>query len=264
MTDLLKVKEHHLPTCLGCHNFVETMKIANHRAQAIERTSGKALAPRDGFIESIGLFNSVEETIGSAGITIAEGAMLYHWWKNVNKGHLLITESGDGTISKLMTSSTTTIESWKRREVYLMSPNRRPQNEEIGEWIKFQNDQGGQNNRIKWIQGDPLKIIFMEPPPSTRKIYFSMVYIPSTENIVEITKQHWNSLESGSMGDYETTSEYASIAAEGGMMAFRNYEIDDNVTQWVNDLTESGHAGMLDRADSVVILGKIHSTLEGV
>ena len=66
------------------------------------------------------------------------------------------------------------------------------------------------------------------------------------------------------MGDYLQTSEYAAISAEGGLFAFKGYEKDDLVTEWVNDLCESGHTGMLDRADSVVILGKIHKTIEGV
>ena len=91
-----------------------------------------------------------------------------------------------------------------------------------------------------------------------------MVFINSPKDIVEVTKNHWESLNSESMGDYETSQDYASISAYGGMMAFGHYEKDDTVTEWVDELCESGHAAVLERADSVVIIGRIHQTIEGV
>ena len=265
MTALLKVKEHHLPKCLGCHSFVETMRISHVRGQNIERRGeGSYRITRDSFDQLMDLFSPSDETIGSSGLTVREGAMLYHWWHRVNKGHLLITDRGDGSIARLAMIATRSTEEWIRREVHLIGKTRKPENEEIGEYIKYMNDKGGQKDRIRWVAGDPSKLKFMSADGSNRKLSFSMVFINSPKDIVEVTKNHWESLNSESMGDYETSQDYASISAYGGMMAFGHYEKDDTVTEWVDELCESGHAAVLERADSVVIIGRIHQTIEGV
>ena len=267
MTALLKVKEDHLPKCLGCHSYVESMKPVGAR----QSTSGPRRIPKTDFDCMMDLFISSDTTIGSAGVTIAEGAMLHHYWKRINKGNILITHRGDGSIAKLVTNATRSIEEWQRRVIYLVGSERKLPNEEIAEWIKHQNTDGGQKDRIKLIQGDPSKIIFTEDrkefqgyvaEKNTREIPFSMVFCNSTDNYEEVTYAQWEHLTTEGMGDFDITSKYSAMNAEGGMFAFANYEKDDGVTDWVDDLCESGHGDMLDRADSVVILVRLEANLK--
>ncbi len=267
MTELLKVKEDHLPKCLGCHSYVESMKPVGAKQQ----TSGPRRIPKTDFDCMMDLFISPDTTIGSAGVTIAEGAMLHHYWKRVNKGNILITHRGDGSIAKLVANATKSIEEWQRRVIYLVGPERKLPNEEIAEWIKHQNTDGGQKDRIKLIQGDPSKMIFTEDrkefqgyvtEKNTREIPFSMVFCNSIDNYREVTYAHWGHLANEGMGDFDITSKYSAINAEGGMFAFANYEKDDGVTDWVDELCASGHGDMLDRADSVVILVRLEAKLK--
>ena len=121
------------------------------------------------------------------------------------------------------------------------------------------------------LELSPSKIIFTEDrkefqgyvtEKTTREIPFSMVFCNSIDNYKEVTYAHWNHLTNEGMGDFDISSKYSAMNAEGGMFAFANYEKDDGVTDWVDDLCETGHGDMLDRADSVVILVRLEANLK--